>query len=82
MTEEDDIGFAVYFDETDSANELNEMEPVFPYIRLECSKVPLSGSVHCEKTGRCKSEIIIADFSSDKNVQKKPCVFFLFWIKF
>uniref|UniRef100_A0AC34RC78 SEC14-like protein 2 n=1 Tax=Panagrolaimus sp. JU765 TaxID=591449 RepID=A0AC34RC78_9BILA len=52
MTEEDDIGFAIYFDETNSANELNEMEPVFPYIRLECSKVPLSGNIHCEKTGR------------------------------
>jgi len=52
MTEEDDIGFAIYFDKTDSGTDLTEMEPVFPYIRLECSKVPLSGSVHCEQTGR------------------------------
>jgi hypothetical protein len=52
MTEEDDIGFAVYFDKTDKANDLTTMEPVFPYIRLECSKVPLSGSIVCENTGR------------------------------
>jgi|UniRef100_A0AC35FMH7 hypothetical protein len=52
MTEEDDIGFAVYFDKTEKSNDLTTMEPVFPYIRLECSKVPLSGSVICENTGR------------------------------
>ena len=53
MTEEDDIGFAVYF-ETEGANDLTGMEPVFPYIRLECSKVPISGSVLCENSGRCE----------------------------
>jgi hypothetical protein len=52
MTEEDDIGFAVYFDKTDKSNDLSTMESVFPYIRLECSKVPLSGSIVCENTGR------------------------------
>ncbi|KAH7689517.1 SEC14-like protein 4 [Aphelenchoides avenae] len=28
------------------------MENVFPYIRLECSQVPVSGSFLCEASGR------------------------------
>lgn len=54
MTAEDDIGFAIYFDKTGNANNLTEMENVFPYIRLECSQVPVSGSFLCEASGRCK----------------------------
>lgn len=41
MTDDEDIGFAIYFDKTEKSNDLTTMEPVFPYIRLECSKVPL-----------------------------------------
>nr|CAD2197588.1 unnamed protein product [Meloidogyne enterolobii] len=52
MTEEEDIGFAVYFDSSGTANNLAEMECVYPYIRLECSLVPISGSMLCEQTGR------------------------------
>uniref|UniRef100_A0A7E4W938 SEC14-like protein 2 n=1 Tax=Panagrellus redivivus TaxID=6233 RepID=A0A7E4W938_PANRE len=52
MTEADDIGFAVYYDKTDAGNDITEMDLVFPYIRLECSTVPLSGSVKCELPGR------------------------------
>jgi hypothetical protein len=39
MTEEDDIGFAIYYDPTGRADNLTNMECVFPYIRLECSNV-------------------------------------------
>jgi hypothetical protein len=52
MTEEDDIGFAIYYDKTNMANNLTEMEVAFPYIRLECSQVPISDSLLCEKSGR------------------------------
>uniref|UniRef100_A0A0K0EPM1 CRAL-TRIO domain-containing protein n=1 Tax=Strongyloides stercoralis TaxID=6248 RepID=A0A0K0EPM1_STRER len=52
MTEEDDIGFAIYYDETSSKNNLSEMDTVYPYIRLECSLVPISGSFVCERPGR------------------------------
>ncbi|KAF7632965.1 CRAL-TRIO domain-containing protein [Meloidogyne graminicola] len=52
MTEEEDIGFAVYFDSSGTANNLAEMECVYPYIRLECSLVPISGSLLCEQDGR------------------------------
>ncbi|MFH4975888.1 hypothetical protein AB6A40_002597 [Gnathostoma spinigerum] len=52
MTSDDDIGFAVHFDETMKLNNLNQMEIVFPYIRLECSLVPATGYVICEKPGR------------------------------
>lgn len=55
MTEEDDIGFAIYYDKTNSANNLTEMENVYPYIRFECSQVPISGSLLCEQSGRCKN---------------------------
>jgi len=34
------------------ANNLTEMENVYPYIRLECSQVPVSGSLVCEQSGR------------------------------
>ncbi|KAL3103284.1 hypothetical protein niasHS_002470 [Heterodera schachtii] len=52
LTEEEDIGFAVYFDPSGNANNLTEMDCVFPYIRLECSQVPISGSLLCEQSGR------------------------------
>ncbi|CAD5208282.1 unnamed protein product [Bursaphelenchus xylophilus] len=52
MTDEDDIGFAIYFDQTGTANCLTEMETVYPYIRLECSQVPISGTFLCEQSGR------------------------------
>lgn len=52
MTTEDDIGFAVYYDPTGHADNLTNMECVFPYIRLECSNVPISGSLICENSGR------------------------------
>uniref|UniRef100_A0A914WA98 SEC14-like protein 2 n=2 Tax=Plectus sambesii TaxID=2011161 RepID=A0A914WA98_9BILA len=52
MTADDDIGFAIHYDKTGKANNLTEMEAVFPYIRLECSLVPVSGSLLCEKPGR------------------------------
>jgi len=52
MTEDDDIGFAVYYDQTGQAENLTNMECVFPYIRLECSNVPISGSLICESSGR------------------------------
>ncbi|VDM07906.1 unnamed protein product [Wuchereria bancrofti] len=52
MTSEEDIGFGIHFDKTSKANNLIEMETVFPYIRLECSQVPISGSILCEKAGR------------------------------
>lgn len=54
MTDEDDIGFAIYYDATDNANNLTEMDTVYPYIRLECSQVPISGNFICENSGRCK----------------------------
>lgn len=54
MTSEEDIGFAIRYDNTNKANNLTEMEIVFPYIRLECSQVPIEGSMVCEKPGRCK----------------------------
>ncbi|VDD86280.1 unnamed protein product [Enterobius vermicularis] len=52
MTSEEDIGFAIRYDNTNKANNLTEMEIVFPYIRLECSQVPIEGSMVCEKPGR------------------------------
>uniref|UniRef100_A0A183C3S3 SEC14-like protein 2 n=1 Tax=Globodera pallida TaxID=36090 RepID=A0A183C3S3_GLOPA len=52
LTEEEDIGFAVYFDSSGNANNLTEMDCVFPYIRLECSQVPISGSLLTEQSGR------------------------------
>ncbi|KAI1713587.1 CRAL/TRIO domain-containing protein [Ditylenchus destructor] len=52
MTEEEDVGFAIYYDKTNMANNLTEMENVYPYIRLECSQVPVSGSLVCEQSGR------------------------------
>lgn len=71
MTEEDDIGFAVYYDnKSEESNDLAEMEPVFPYIRLECSKVPLSGSIICENTGRCKYYLTPDQLSS---LCRSPC---------
>lgn len=55
MTSEEDIGFAIHYDKTMKANNLIEMETVFPYIRLECSQVPCNGSIVCENAGRCTS---------------------------
>ncbi|CAD5205843.1 unnamed protein product [Bursaphelenchus okinawaensis] len=52
MTDEDDIGFAIYHDSSNTANCLTEMETVYPYIRFECSQVPISGSYLCEQSGR------------------------------
>ncbi|TKR93584.1 hypothetical protein L596_008007 [Steinernema carpocapsae] len=52
MTEEDDIGFAVYYDNSHKATNLTDMENIYPYIRLECSQVPITGSVMCEQPGR------------------------------
>lgn len=53
MTSEEDIGFAIRYDGTGNANNLTEMETIFPYIRLECSQVACTGSLLCEKAGRC-----------------------------
>ncbi|PIO54675.1 Emp24/gp25L/p24 family protein, partial [Teladorsagia circumcincta] len=33
------------------ANNLTEMEVVYPYIRLECTNVPISGHYVAEKAG-------------------------------
>lgn len=52
MTKEEDIGFAVYYDAHGAATNLLEMECVHPYMRLECSNVPISGSIICDKSGR------------------------------
>uniref|UniRef100_A0AC35TZD2 SEC14-like protein 2 n=1 Tax=Rhabditophanes sp. KR3021 TaxID=114890 RepID=A0AC35TZD2_9BILA len=52
MTEEDDIGFAIYFDNSQSKNNLSDMEAVYPYIRLECSLVPITGQFVCDIPGR------------------------------
>ncbi|VDN57577.1 unnamed protein product [Dracunculus medinensis] len=52
MTSEEDIGFAIRYDGTGNANNLTEMETIFPYIRLECSQVACTGSLLCEKAGR------------------------------
>ncbi len=54
MTTDEDIGFAIHFDKTAKANNLTEMDTIFPYIRLECSLVPVSGTIVCEHAGRCK----------------------------
>ncbi|KIH42298.1 Emp24/gp25L/p24 family protein [Ancylostoma duodenale] len=51
MTDDDDIGFAIHFDPSFQANNLTEMEVVFPYIRLECTNVPISGHYVAEKAG-------------------------------
>ncbi|KAI6203699.1 hypothetical protein M3Y94_00586800 [Aphelenchoides besseyi] len=52
VSDEHDVGFAIYYDRSGGANNLTEMEVVFPYIRLECSLVPISGSLICEHDGR------------------------------
>ncbi|VDK43021.1 unnamed protein product [Anisakis simplex] len=52
MTSDEDIGFAIRYDKTGHANNLIEMDTVFPYIRLECSQVPSTGSIVCENAGR------------------------------
>lgn len=54
MTQDEDIGFSIHFDKTNNANNLQEMENVYPYIRLECSQVPISDSFICEQSGRCE----------------------------
>lgn len=69
MTSEEDIGFAIHFDKTAKANNLIEMETVFPYIRLECSQVPISGSILCEKAGRCKPIPVCCRFSASSKKQ-------------
>ncbi|WKX89367.1 hypothetical protein Q1695_008763 [Nippostrongylus brasiliensis] len=51
MTDDDDIGFAIHFDASLQANNLTEMEVVYPYIRLECTNVPISGHYVAEKAG-------------------------------
>ncbi|GMT00082.1 hypothetical protein PENTCL1PPCAC_22256 [Pristionchus entomophagus] len=51
MTTDEDIGFAIHYDPTMSADNLTEMEPIYPYIRLECSTVPISGGFTAEKPG-------------------------------
>ncbi|CAI4225201.1 unnamed protein product [Auanema sp. JU1783] len=51
MTEEDDIGFEIHYDPSSKADNLTEMETVFPYIRLECTNVPVSGHYVAEKAG-------------------------------
>jgi len=52
MTTDEDIGFAIHYDKTAKANNLTEMDTIFPYIRLECSLVPVSGTIVCEHAGR------------------------------
>ncbi len=54
MTEEDDIGFAIHHDPSMKADNLTEMDVVYPYIRLECTNVPISGEYVTEKPGLCK----------------------------
>uniref|UniRef100_A0A915ITL5 LAGLIDADG homing endonuclease n=1 Tax=Romanomermis culicivorax TaxID=13658 RepID=A0A915ITL5_ROMCU len=41
-TNGEDIGFAVYFD---ANGDRKDMEQIFPYIRLECSIVPVEGTI-------------------------------------
>lgn len=45
MTNDDDIGFAAYYDPSGSAEALTNMDCVFPYIRLECSNVCFWGHI-------------------------------------
>uniref|UniRef100_A0A1I7WT18 Uncharacterized protein n=1 Tax=Heterorhabditis bacteriophora TaxID=37862 RepID=A0A1I7WT18_HETBA len=51
MTEEDDIGFAIHFDPSLQADNLTEMDTVYPYIRLECTNVPIAGHFIAERAG-------------------------------
>ncbi|CAJ0946151.1 unnamed protein product, partial [Mesorhabditis belari] len=51
MTGDDDIGFCVHYDKAMDKDNLNEMEVVYPYIRLECSQVPINGHLNAEKPG-------------------------------
>ncbi|CAI5437929.1 unnamed protein product [Caenorhabditis angaria] len=51
MTEEDDIGFEIHYDKTASCDKLTDMDTVYPYIRLECTNVPISGHLDVSKPG-------------------------------
>ncbi|EGT43476.1 hypothetical protein CAEBREN_26403 [Caenorhabditis brenneri] len=51
MTDEDDIGFEIHYDKTGSCDKLTEMETVYPYIRLECTNVPITGHLDVTDTG-------------------------------
>ncbi|XP_003371706.1 putative retinal-binding protein [Trichinella spiralis] len=51
-TVSEDIGFAIYYSDREDNSDIKTMENIFPYIRLECSLVPIEGSVTCEKKGK------------------------------
>lgn len=53
MTDEDDIGFEIHYDKTGSCDKLTEMETVYPYIRLECTNVPITGHLDVTDVGNC-----------------------------
>lgn len=53
-TLDEDVGFAIYYDARGSCyDDVKQMEIVYPYIRLECTEVPSSGSIMTEFPGRC-----------------------------
>lgn len=49
-TSGEDIGFSISYDPT--GDRKTDLEQIFPYIRLECSIVPIEDSVKCEKKGK------------------------------
>lgn len=53
-TIDEDIGFAVYHDWRQTSKSIEKMLPVYPNIRLECSVVPVTGSLVCDNPGRCE----------------------------
>lgn len=61
MTDEDDIGFEIHYDKTCSSDKLSDMETVYPYIRLECTNVPISGHIDVTNPGNCKLHNSIHD---------------------
>ncbi|CAD6184208.1 unnamed protein product [Caenorhabditis auriculariae] len=51
MTDEDDIGFEIHYDPSMDCDKLSDMETVFPYIRLECTHVPVAGHFDAIRPG-------------------------------
>lgn len=49
-TSGEDIGFSISYDPT--GDKKTNLEQIFPYIRLECSIVPVQGVAKCEKKGK------------------------------
>ena len=71
MTDEDDIGFQIYFDPSARAENLSEMEAVYPYIRLECTSVPITDHFVAERPGNCTLLSSFSIFLKLETEQKK-----------